>query len=150
MQIGKGGKKKKEKKRETRQKRERVRRKKEKRGGEGFDRRYLYSCDCSRRCTGKKGVVRYSITSFRSISKVNWSVVGRWPMGKRNLKGKPSSRFDISDKRSRSVYFNFIRAFFSLPSIKKIYSTDNSLRFNFFFFFLIIQFSVASYSIFLF
>lgn len=25
---------------------------------------------------GKKGVVRYSITSFRSISKVNWSVVG--------------------------------------------------------------------------
>ena len=48
------------------------------------------------------GTVRYSITSFRSISKVNWSVAGRSPLGQRNLKGIKShwSRFDTSAKRS--------------------------------------------------
>lgn len=112
-----GQKKEKEKKRETRRKRERVRRKKEKRGGEGFVRRYLYSCDCSRRCTGKKGVVRYSITSFRSISKVNWSVVGRWPMGKRNLKGTSHRRVSIYPIKDPGPYILISFVLFS-PSLR--------------------------------
>lgn len=115
--LGRGAKKKKEKKRETRRKRERVRRKKEKRRGEGFDRRYLYSCDCSRRCTGKKGVVRYSITSFRSISKVNWSVVGRWPMGKRNLKGTNHRRVSIYPIKDPGPYILISFVLFS-PSLR--------------------------------
>lgn len=53
MQIARQ--KKKEKKKENETKTREGEKKEGKKGGGGFDRRYLYSCDCSRRCTGKKG-----------------------------------------------------------------------------------------------
>lgn len=49
-----------------------------------------------------------------------WSV--KVTHGKAKFKGdEPPPRFDISDKRSSSVYFNFIRAFFSLDKKKNMF-----------------------------